>query len=129
MEEETVDPPPSLDAILHRVKPLYRYDQTPENFEGSLHYVQNGNPDHPFSYSPVKEGEATNLRELTEIDFRHAIVKEGTFKPTMREVVEALAYLPQSIQDKVHAAEILIERGVVKEGNFYLGKVKLYEKV
>lgn len=131
MEEETIEPPPGLDIILHRVKPLYRFNQTPENPDGRLHYVQNGDPDHAFSYNPIKEGEACDVRQLTEVEFKHSTSEKCKFAPTMREIVHALfEQLPKEQRDRVYATEVVLDlESIQRQDNHYLGKAILYEKV
>ncbi|MFW6231251.1 MAG: hypothetical protein ACOC32_04480 [Nanoarchaeota archaeon] len=123
MEETSEEPPPSLDEILHRVKPLYRFDMSPENKEGTLHYVRNGDPEHRFSWNPESKGLAEGIEPFTEIEFT-TTSEEGRYAPNLYEIVRSV---PPELRTSTAAVEVVFELGrISREGDGYRGVARLY---
>ena len=134
MDDEIEEPPPGIEEFLNRIYPIYRFDQTVDNPEGELHYIDN-NLDHitdSFTWSPKRTEPAFNLEYLSDHSFfheyepkksEHDIVK---FKPTLYEVIRNI---PKDKLELTHAVEIILEKNTFERVNgYYRAKAILYKK-
>ena len=134
MDDEIEEPPPGIEGFLNKISPVYRFNQTVDNPEGELHYIDN-NLDHKtesFTWSPIKTNSAIDLEYLSEHIFFHEYEPKKSehdvikFKPTLYEVIKNIS------KDKLeltHAVEIILEKNTFERVNgYYRAKAILYKK-
>ena len=126
--DNTEEPPPNnnLESILERIKPVVRVEQTPDNPDGKLFFVEKRNPyTDSFLYEPELKDEATNLVYLDDINFFHTYEKENVFKPSLAEIARSI---PKEYYGKNICVEAIIEMSAIKRVNgYYRGLARLYE--
>ena len=132
MEEVTEEPPPTyIDRFLEKIEPVYRFEQTPDNQDGELFYIENGfnHKVDSFTWNPVKKNAAEDLEYLMDHTFFHKYnVKSDaeikSFKPTLYEVIRNLS---EGTLNKVSAIEVVLERADINRVNgHYRGRARLY---